>query len=189
MSGHRLIQAYLDELRALPAEVVDELADGLIETYDHHRALGHSPGDAARAAIAEFGSADQIVAAFDQITPARRTSRLLLATGPLVGACWGTALLTADVWTWPIPTWAPPALGAALLTVVALLLTGARAAGGRARRTASFAAGGLALLDSLMISGVAATAPALSWPLRVAILASLARACLAVRTLPRILTH
>lgn len=41
MPGHRLIQIYLLDLRkALPAGIVDELTDGLLETYDHHRSQG-----------------------------------------------------------------------------------------------------------------------------------------------------
>ena len=162
MPRHHLIQDYLDDLRALPAEVVDELADGLLETYDRYRTLGHPPDDAARAAITEFGTAQQIVAAFDQTTPGRRTSRLLLATGPLVGACWGTALVTARVWTWPIPAWAPPALGATLLTVIVLLLRASRAPWVRARRAASVGVGGLTLLDTVMIVSAVTAAPAMA---------------------------
>ena len=38
MASHDLIEAYLAELRRrLPADTVDELADGLIETYDGQR--------------------------------------------------------------------------------------------------------------------------------------------------------
>jgi len=44
-----------------------------------------------------------IIAAFTQLSPARGAARRLLATGPLAGACWGTALITGRAWTWPIP--------------------------------------------------------------------------------------
>jgi hypothetical protein len=185
MPRHHLIEDYLDRLRALPVDAVDELTDGLVETYDHHRARGQAPDDAARTAVTEFGTTDQIVTAFDKISPGRRTSRLLLATGPLAGLCWGMALLTSRAWTWPVPAWAPPVLGVGLVTVTALLLVGAR---GRCTRTASFGAGGLVLLDTLVITGVLAVAPAVSWPLLLAMLASLLRACLTMRTLPVILT-
>jgi hypothetical protein len=186
MPRHPLIENYLAGLRALPADVVEELTDGLDESYDHHRARGQAPDDAARTAITEFGIAEQILAAFDEITPGRRASRLLLATGPLAGLCWGTALLTSHAWTWPIPTWAPPALGIGLVMVTALLLVAARTR--RTRRVASFGAGGLVLLDTLVVIGALDVAPAVSWPLLLAILASLIRACLTTRTLPGILT-
>jgi hypothetical protein len=189
MPGHLLIQDYLADLHGLPAEVVDELTDGLLETYEHHRARGHAPDDAAHAAIAEFGSARDVVAAFDRIAPGRRTARALLATGPLVGLCWGTALITARVWTWPIPAWAPPALGAALATVIVLLLVAAQASRSRARRAAAAGAGTIALLDVLVVAGVIATAPVLPGLLQVALVASVVRACLSVRTLPGILAY
>lgn len=181
MPRHHLIEDYLDGLRALPSDVVEELADGLAETYDHHRARGRTPEQAARTAITEFGTTEQILAAFDEIASGPRTARLLLATGPLAGLCWGTALLTSRAWTWPVPSWAPPVLGAGLVTVIVLLLVAVR--GRRGRRVASFGAGGLVLLDALVIIGVLAVAPAASWPLRLAMLASVVRACLTARTL------
>lgn len=189
MPGHPLIRNYLADLRGLPAEVVDELTDGLLETYEHHRARGHAPQDAARAAIAEFGSAVDVIAAFDRIAPGRRTARVLLATGPLVGLCWGTALVTARVWTWSIPSWSLPALGAALVLVIVVLLVAAHASRGRARHAAAAGAGTIALLDVLVVAGVIATTPVLSGLLQVALLASVVRACLSVRTLPGILAH
>jgi hypothetical protein len=186
MPRHHLIEGYLDGLRVLPADVVKELTDGLVETYDHHCARGRAPDEAARAAITEFGTTDQILGAFDEISPGRRASRLLLAMGPLVGLCWGTALLTSRAWAWPIPPWAPPVLGVGLVTVIVLLLVGAR--GRRTRRAASLGAGGLVLLDAFVITGVFAVAPAVAWPLLLAMLASVVRACLTARTLPGILT-
>jgi hypothetical protein len=186
MPRHHLIEDYLDGLRVMPADVVEELADGLVETYEHHCVRGRTPDEAARTAITEFGTAEQILAAFDEIAPGRRASRLLLTTGPLAGLCWGTALLTSHAWTWPIPSWAPPALGVGLVTVIALLLVAVR--GRRRRRAASSGAGGLVLLDTLAIIGVLAVAPAVSWPLLLAMLASVVRACLTARTLPRVLT-
>lgn len=187
MSRHPLIETYLRGLHVLPTEVIDELTDGLIETYDHHRALGSDPDQAARAAIEEFGTAEQILAAFDQIAPGRRVSRRLLATGPFVGLCWSAALIASRAWTWPIPAWTPLVLASALATVIALLLMGA--SGRRLHRAAPLGAGGLVILDTLAISGVLAIAPGISWPLRLAILASLARAYLTARTLPALRPH
>ena len=44
MAGHQLIDDYLTSLaRRLPDEVVDELADGLAETFQHHRDTGLVP--------------------------------------------------------------------------------------------------------------------------------------------------
>ncbi|MCI0690300.1 MAG: hypothetical protein L0Y54_24135, partial [Sporichthyaceae bacterium] len=104
MASHQLIDAYLAELGArLPADTIDELADGLTETWQHHLRLGINPDQAARAAIAEFGTTQQINDAFVASAPGRRTARMLLATGPLAGICWGTSLITAKAWTWPIP--------------------------------------------------------------------------------------
>jgi hypothetical protein len=61
MASHQLIDTYLADLRQrLPAEV----ADGLTDTWQHHLATGASVRDAARAAIAEFGTTTQITAAF-----------------------------------------------------------------------------------------------------------------------------
>src|SRR5215207_2147111 len=104
MASHRLIEEYLAELaRHLPADVVDELADGLIETWRHFASSGLAPTSAARAAIAEFGTPEEITRGFVAQAPGRRTAVLLLASGPLVGVCWGTTLVAAEVWTWPVP--------------------------------------------------------------------------------------
>jgi hypothetical protein len=44
MSRHELIEIYLLDLRGLlPADVVDELTDGLIETYERFRSRGLNP--------------------------------------------------------------------------------------------------------------------------------------------------
>jgi hypothetical protein len=191
MVGHPLIEDHLAQLaQQLPAEVVDELADGLAETYHHHLATGADPNTAARNAVAEFGSPDQITAAFTALSPGRRAARMLLATGPLVGAAWATALVTGHAWQWPIPAPAGLGIGLLLLTVVIALAT---AATGRARytrtRTAVLAGGiGLITLDAAALAGLVLIAPALAWPLAIAACASLARIALAVRTLPRILS-
>jgi hypothetical protein len=88
MPESRLISGYLAALAAeLPGQIVEELADGLDETCRHHRACGLGPGDAARAAVAEFGDPQVIVAGFTRVSPAWRTARTLLFTGPGVGAC------------------------------------------------------------------------------------------------------
>jgi len=71
MAGHQLIDAYLAGLaRRLPADTVDELADGLLETWHHYLGDGLTPDRAARAAIAEFGAADRIADEFVAQAPA-----------------------------------------------------------------------------------------------------------------------
>jgi hypothetical protein len=48
VASHPLIEAHLSTLRGrLPADAVDELADGLIETYHHHLAEDADPYTAA----------------------------------------------------------------------------------------------------------------------------------------------
>jgi hypothetical protein len=106
MAGHELIAAQLDILaRRLPAQAVQELADGLAEAYEAQLAALGDPGAAARAAITEFGDAEVITAAFVRDSPWRRTAMALLATGPVMAALWAVTLISARMWTWPI---APP---------------------------------------------------------------------------------
>src|SRR5215472_13403998 len=96
MPGPSLISDYLADLSAdLPGRTVEELADGLDETF--HRCLGQglNPEAAARAAVAEFGEPRVIVAAFTDASRGRRTARRLLSAGPAVGLCWGVVLITA----------------------------------------------------------------------------------------------
>lgn len=189
MADHVLIGTHLAVLRRrLPAQVVDELGDGLTETYQHHRARGLDPAAAAAAAVAEFGDPDLITAAFTRQAPGRRAAVALLATAPVYAACWGTSLIISRAWTWPIPTAAGVAFGLTLLGVAALF---AAAATGRSySRTRLAIAGGVGLvgLDAAMLAAVLLAAPALVWPMAIAIPASLARVAFTVRALPRMLS-
>ena len=100
MPGSGLIASYLDALsRQLPGQVVEELADGLEETYRRHLGLGLAPDAAAEAAVAEFGDPELIAAGFTRAHPARRAALRLLAAGPAVGLCWAVALITSRAWT------------------------------------------------------------------------------------------
>ncbi|MEO3862054.1 hypothetical protein [Acrocarpospora sp. B8E8] len=122
MAGHDLIESQLRVLaRRLPAPIVEELADGLTETYQAQLERLGDPHAAARAAVAEFGDADTISAAFVRDAPVRAAARVLLATGPVVGTVWASALVSAQVWTWRVPTAVPLSVGAALVMVVAAL--------------------------------------------------------------------
>ena len=99
-----LIVRYLDALAGqLPGPVVEELADGLEETYRRYLDLGLTPEAAAEATVTEFGDPDLIAAEFARAHPARRAARRLLAAGPAVGLCWAVALITSRAWTWPVP--------------------------------------------------------------------------------------
>jgi hypothetical protein len=190
MASHQLIDAYLAGLaRQLPADTVDELADGLIETWHHHLGDGLTADRAAQAAIAEFGGADRIADEFVAQAPGRRTARLLLLTGPLMGSCWGTSLIATKVWTWPIPTVLGVGYAAALLATVALLLWAATSRHSyRRTRLGGLAALVLIALDAAMIGAVGVLAPTVIWLMAVAVAASVARIGLAIRWLPQALT-
>lgn len=123
MAGHELITAQLDILAdRLPSQAVQELADGLQEAYEARLAQLHDPDAAAHAAIADFGDADTITAAFFRESPWRRMAMALLATGPFMGLVWGLTLISARAWDWPIPPAVRIVYGAALVAVALTLL-------------------------------------------------------------------
>jgi len=186
MASHHLIEAYLHQLATrLPATKLEELADGLTETWHHHLDAGASAGDAAAAAINEFGTPQEVMAAFVAHAPGRRTARVLLATGPMVGRCWASSLIAAHVWTWSIPPLAAAAYAITLVAVVVCLITAATSRSNLHRtRWGSAGGAGLMVLDAVMLAAVALLAPGFVWPMVVAIPASLARIGLTLRTLP-----
>jgi hypothetical protein len=188
MAGHQLIDQHLAELRRrLPAEAVEELDCGLTETWHHHRDRGLNDEQAAVAAIAEFGTPRQIIDAFAINSPGRRTARLLLTTGPAVGIVWGASLITAKVWTWPVPPAALAGYGAALVLIVACLFAAATTRHNyRRTRLGGIGAIALATLDVGMLTAVALLAPVLVWPMALAIPASLARIVFTLRRLPAV---
>jgi hypothetical protein len=191
MPGPGLIGDYLAELSAeLPAGIVDELADGLDEAYRCYLGQGLDEDAAARAAVAEFGEPRVIAAAFTDASSGRRTARRLLAAGPVVGLCWAIALITARAWQWPVPVVARVVVGVALIAVIGLL---AAAAVGRhyrlVCRAAAAACAGTAILDVVVASTVLAIAPALIWPVAVAVAVSAGRSSFAVRSFPHTLAR
>lgn len=105
--AHAVVEDYLAELAArLPgprgarAAVVAEIGDGLYEATAGHAVRGLTPLAAARAAVAEFGTPDEVAAAFVEelaTAQARRTVCAFLATGPLVGVWW-LLLLAPEPW-------------------------------------------------------------------------------------------
>jgi hypothetical protein len=191
MAGHTLIDAHLAELaRQLPASAVEELADGLTETYQHHLGRGLDPTTAATTAITEFGRPEQIITAFVRHAPGRRTALALLATGPIFAACWGPSLILGQAWAWPIPTTATLAFGLALLGIVATLAVAATSRHHYPRtRLAAAGATGLIVLDATMLVAVLLAAPSLVWPMALAIPASLARVGLTARALPHLMAR
>lgn len=191
MAGHeQLINTYLAELaRRLPPEVVDELADGLDQTLQHHLNRGLSPDEAAAVAIAEFGDPAHITAEFARQSPGRRTALAMLATGPVFAALWGTTLITGHAWTWTIPTAAIIAYAATLLAIVAVLVAVATSHNYTRTRLAAHACVGMIVLDATMIAVVAFIAPPLTWPATLAAAASFSRITLGTRQLRRALTN
>jgi hypothetical protein len=185
MAEPGLIKDYLAALSAqLPAPIVAELTDGLEQTYRHYLDQCLGPAAAAEAALAEFGGPQVVVAAFTGASPARRAARKLLATGPVVGACWGTALALNRAWTWPVPLGVRVLLGMALITIIGLLA--AAAFGSRYRsadRAAAAGCAGIAALDATMLIAITLAVPAVIWPVIVAAMASAVRITFATRGL------
>jgi hypothetical protein len=190
MASHELIDTYLARLaRRLPADTVDELTDGLIETWHHYLGCGLTRERAAHAAIADFGSADRVADEFVAQAPGRHIARLLLATGPVMGACWGASLITAKVWTWPIPASFGAVYAVVLISVVGILIAAATSRHSY-RRARLGVAGALALvvLDVTMIATAVALVPMPVWPMALAIPASVARIGFTLQTMPKVLT-
>jgi hypothetical protein len=180
-SEPRLIRGYLEVLAAqLPGPIVEELADGLTETHRSYLSRGLSADAAAEAAVAEFGSAEEILAGFARVNPARRAARRLLGFGPVVGGCWAAALVTSRAWPGSLPT--RVGLGLALVSCIGLL---AVAALDRRYRVAFYSgvAGcvGFAALDASLIVGVLVVAGVASWVTAVAMAFSSARIALCAR--------
>ena len=186
----RLISDYLAELSAdLPGRIVEELADGLDETYHRYLSEGMETEMAARAAVTEFGEPRVIVADFTDASHGRRTARRLLAAGPVVGMCWAVVLITARAWQWPVPIAPRVLFGVALITVIGLLVTAA--VGRRYRsvcRAAAAGCAGTAILDAAMVGTVLVAAPALVWPVALAVALSAGRSGFALGNFRHALT-
>jgi hypothetical protein len=188
MAQPRLIADYLSQLAArLPAPIVEELADGLHETYLAERRAGLAPEDAAQRAVAEFGDPAALVAAFLVASPARRAGRALLLTGPFVGAAWATVLLTQHAWNWPVPGWARAGFAAVLVSGVALVAVAAFAHRyRRAARSAAAASFAVLAIDLTMLSYVNAAGVLTTWPVLLAAPLSAGRSVFTLSRLPRI---
>jgi hypothetical protein len=182
-SEPRLIRGYLEVLAAqLPASIVDELADGLAETHRSYLGRGLTADAAAEAAVAEFGSPEEILAGFARVNPARRAARRLLGLGPVVGGCWVAALVTSRAWPGPVP--ARVVVGVALLASIGLL---AVAALGRRYRVSVFSGvagfAGFAALDISLIVGAVVLLGPLTWVTALAMAGSMVRLAVCARAL------
>lgn len=187
MADHGLITAYRQDLLArLPADLVDEISDGLAEAYEQYLRRGLSQDNAASAAIAEFGDVGMIVDAFRRACPVRRLASVLIVTGPIVGGWWAAALLTGQAWDWPIPFAARLLVGVVLAASVALLAAASLSRHYQSLRRAAIAGClGIAVLDGSVISAAMLLAPVARWLLVIAVCASMARLILVVGTLGR----
>lgn len=73
------------------ARLVDEIRDGLTETLAAHERAGADPASAAREAVREFGSPDELVPGCQQeltVAQARHTARAVVLTAPFLLLCW-----------------------------------------------------------------------------------------------------
>ena len=191
MPEPRLIRDYLAVLAAqLPAQIVEELADGLAETYQSYLRQGLTPDLAAESALAEFGGPHVIVAEFAQVNPARRGARRLLLAGPAVGGCWAAVLITGRAWAWPIPLPARIGFGLVLLTVIGLLAAAALGTRYQAAARAGIAGClGITAIDTIAITGAVLASPTVTPVIAGAMAASTARIALSVQALRPILTR
>jgi hypothetical protein len=186
VAGNALISSYLSGLRRrLPASVADEVSDGLIEAYQQHLASGQSADAAAAAAVTDTGDLAQVVGEFTRQAPGRAAARALLAIGPVVGGCW----IATRWWAWPLPAVARLGFSAALLlTIGGLAIAATSRHSYRRTRLTAVAGPGLVVLDATVITAALLLAPVLSWPLVVAVAASLTRMAFTLTALPRITT-
>jgi len=186
-----LIAGYVTGLhQSLPPAIADEAATGLIDTYQDHLGSGASDQQAAHAALAEFGDLTMVVGEFTRQAPGRHAARLLLATGPVVGACWAAALVLSRAWTWPLPTAARLSFGGVLLLAVLALALAASSQHSYHRTRLTAAASPILLaLDTTAVAAVLLDAPALTWALGTAVAASLTRIAFTAWALPRIATY
>jgi len=183
-----LIEDYLAGLRRrLPAPIAEEVASGLLDTYEQHLASEDRDQDAARAALAEFGDLAVVAREFTRQAPGRRAARLLLATGPVAGLCWAAVLISSHAWTWPVPVTARLASGAVLLLAVLALLAAATSQHSYHRtRLAMLASPVILFLDVTAVASAALIAPAFTWTLGAAVAVSLGRITFTTWTLPHL---
>ena len=210
------VETYLAEFEdALPTRtsatnaILAEVADGLLECVDAHRAEGQDGIRAARSAVAEFGPARELARAFTSEmtgTTAHRVGLALVATGPVVGLAWLTtfALGSGSHWAQEFPsvlTWLP-GYGVVMFLVVAAAVVAALAGRGPAIRmfpwgpygaatAAIVAAVGCVAVDTMLLTHLGSLAAAGALPGTLVVIPavlSLARLLLSVVAARRCLT-
>jgi hypothetical protein len=193
MASHALINAHVAALRSrrLPTAAIDELADGLTETYDQRLLDGLDPDNAATTAVTEFGTVDEIAEAFGRHAPGHRIAKTLLATGPMVGASWAASFITARAWTWPHARTAALVFAAGLVLTVALLEVARLHYRNYAQTRVTSLIGSINVIgfDTALIATITVAAPVFVWPMILATSASLARIAFTLRVLPPLFTH
>jgi hypothetical protein len=192
VAGHELIERHLQALaRRLPRPVVEELADGLLASYEDQLERLGDPEAAAKAALADFGDADMITVAFVRVSPGRATAIRLLIIGPIVGLSWGAAFITGQGWAWSIPLPSRLAFGVTLGLAVLMLITAVRERYyyRTVRLAALGGAGSMVILDSVMLGTTVVLVPPPSLLLVLALTASLVRILLVVRAAPALISH
>lgn len=189
--SHSLVAAYRQDLLArLPADVAEEVAGGLEDTYQQYVRGGLSPETAATAALAEFGDVGVVLDAFRRASPVRRLARALIVTGPVVGGCWAAALIASRAWDWPVPIGARLVAGPLVAASVVLLMTALLTRRHRALRRAGIAGClGVGALDASVIATVIVLAPAGRWLFLIAACLSAARLAFVARAMPRLLAQ
>jgi hypothetical protein len=219
-TAERAIGSYLAEIAAglegpdgVCRDILAELGAGVADATDAYRCAGLNPVQAARAAIAEFGSPDRVAAGFRgelAAAQARRTAVTLMVIGPLTGALWFAAAVASHIGRLGLPwEWASLPAGAQLATHLAaialaaavgstlftLAVTGrltrwlpARPAAAAAIAAGSLAAVDIALLAALIILAASMPGRLAAVPVAAAAAASLVRLSLAARAARNCLT-
>jgi len=188
-AGHGSMEAYRRDLFArLPADLAEEVADGLADACEHYKRGGLSPDQAAAAAISEFGDTSLVVDAFRRASPVRRVARILIMTGPAVGGWWAAALIGTRAWDWPIAANARLAVGPLVAACVALLAIAVLTRRYQVLRRAGVAGClGVALLDASVVTTVLVLGPIGRWLLIVAACVSAARLAFIAGAMRRVL--
>jgi hypothetical protein len=198
------LEAYCQDLaarlhgpRRRREQILAELRDGLDHAVSNHITNGRTDTDAAKAAIAEFGTPTAVADAFAgelATAYARRTIALFVLTGPLVGIWW-LLLLQPHPWRTglvslilAIPV--VPLLPIAVATAATALATTGRLmrwlpeASPQLALTATIAIAGAVLLADLTVLAVYALSDMPAQPLAaLAITASLLRITCSIITL------
>ncbi|MGV9878968.1 permease prefix domain 1-containing protein [Streptomyces sp. NPDC003006] len=141
----RLIQEYAAELTAAlhgpakaKARLVDEVRDGLADTAAAYADAGLPEEEAARQAVREFGTVDELLASCQReltVVQARHTARAVTLTAPFLVGCWYLARTAGHDLAWQLPRTAQlvavhlafVATVAAVLAAVTLAATGSLA--------------------------------------------------------------